>query len=323
LTIIGWLPATVWAFASIGGHNADRRTDKIVKAVRETATSSSRYAAINAGPDPVAWSGYDTKAETASSASTRQTTSGTNTQTSFQNNPAANQPAEGRDATTRSSPSPAFEKWNVLIKYDAELATANDHVLPLGKKWIIELANEYARIGDKTQLRNIVEIIVSNATVELIQSKDSIPDKWDILIKYDNDLLDAHNKIKPWGPDRIDQLANDYLTINDKTYLKNIVHHISAEAKAEKERWDNRFSDPAYLLQLSNETIDFLMSAPCGNVAILKKGTALLERDGRISVYSDAASLRETQNDRSGWELMTDSGTRNAFIRRIAPHIPA
>jgi uncharacterized membrane protein YqaE (UPF0057 family) len=28
LTIIGWLPATIWAFISIGGYHADQRTDR-------------------------------------------------------------------------------------------------------------------------------------------------------------------------------------------------------------------------------------------------------------------------------------------------------
>jgi predicted lipid-binding transport protein (Tim44 family) len=40
ITVIGWLPATIWAFAAIGGHNADKRTDRIVNAVREKAVSS-------------------------------------------------------------------------------------------------------------------------------------------------------------------------------------------------------------------------------------------------------------------------------------------
>ena len=35
LTIIGWLPATIWAFAAIGGYNAEKRTDKIVSAIKE------------------------------------------------------------------------------------------------------------------------------------------------------------------------------------------------------------------------------------------------------------------------------------------------
>ena len=33
LTIIGWLPATIWAFISIAGYHADQRTDRIVDAV--------------------------------------------------------------------------------------------------------------------------------------------------------------------------------------------------------------------------------------------------------------------------------------------------
>ena len=33
LTIIGWLPATLWAFVAIGGYNADKRTDRIVNAI--------------------------------------------------------------------------------------------------------------------------------------------------------------------------------------------------------------------------------------------------------------------------------------------------
>lgn len=34
ITLIGWLPATLWAFVAISGHSADKRTDKIVRAVK-------------------------------------------------------------------------------------------------------------------------------------------------------------------------------------------------------------------------------------------------------------------------------------------------
>ncbi len=36
ISIIGWLPATIWAFAAIGGYNADKRTDRIVSAMNKT-----------------------------------------------------------------------------------------------------------------------------------------------------------------------------------------------------------------------------------------------------------------------------------------------
>ena len=32
-TIVGWLPATIWAFVTIGGYHADKRTDRIVSAM--------------------------------------------------------------------------------------------------------------------------------------------------------------------------------------------------------------------------------------------------------------------------------------------------
>ncbi len=33
ITIIGWLPATLWAFVAIAGYHADKRTDRIVNAI--------------------------------------------------------------------------------------------------------------------------------------------------------------------------------------------------------------------------------------------------------------------------------------------------
>jgi hypothetical protein len=33
LTSIGWLPAIIWAFVTIGGYNADKRTDRLVNAM--------------------------------------------------------------------------------------------------------------------------------------------------------------------------------------------------------------------------------------------------------------------------------------------------
>ena len=35
-TIVGWLPATIWAFVAIGGYHADKRTDRIVNALSQS-----------------------------------------------------------------------------------------------------------------------------------------------------------------------------------------------------------------------------------------------------------------------------------------------
>ena len=33
ISLIGWLPASLWAFVSIAGYHADKRTDRIVAAI--------------------------------------------------------------------------------------------------------------------------------------------------------------------------------------------------------------------------------------------------------------------------------------------------
>jgi TM2 domain-containing membrane protein YozV len=37
ITLIGWLPAAVWALVSVAGYNADKRTDRIVNAMTQPA----------------------------------------------------------------------------------------------------------------------------------------------------------------------------------------------------------------------------------------------------------------------------------------------
>lgn len=36
LTLIGWIPATIWAFMIISNYHADKRTDRIVRAVSKS-----------------------------------------------------------------------------------------------------------------------------------------------------------------------------------------------------------------------------------------------------------------------------------------------
>ena len=40
LTLIGWLPATIWAMVSVGSYNADKRTDRIVNAMSQASTQT-------------------------------------------------------------------------------------------------------------------------------------------------------------------------------------------------------------------------------------------------------------------------------------------
>ncbi len=33
ITLIGWLPATIWAMISVSNYNADKRTDRMIQAI--------------------------------------------------------------------------------------------------------------------------------------------------------------------------------------------------------------------------------------------------------------------------------------------------
>lgn len=35
ITIIGWLPAAIWALVSVGSYNADKRTDRLISAINQ------------------------------------------------------------------------------------------------------------------------------------------------------------------------------------------------------------------------------------------------------------------------------------------------
>lgn len=36
LSVIGWAPASAWAFVSVGTYHADKRTDRIVNAIQQS-----------------------------------------------------------------------------------------------------------------------------------------------------------------------------------------------------------------------------------------------------------------------------------------------
>ena len=60
--------------------------------------------------------------------------------------------------------------------------------------------------------------------------------KWNALLKYDTDVAAAAEKISPFGSKWMDELASSFLTLNDKSYLNQIVEQVSAHAKAEMDK---------------------------------------------------------------------------------------
>ena len=57
--------------------------------------------------------------------------------------------------------------------------------------------------------------------------------KWNSLLKYDNEVAAAAEKLRPLGAKWVDEFAQAYLVLNDKTYLPDLVNKISAKARIE------------------------------------------------------------------------------------------
>jgi hypothetical protein len=60
-------------------------------------------------------------------------------------------------------------------------------------------------------------------------------DKWAALVKYDEQIAAIASKLEALGEKWVDEFAQAYLELNDKSYLPNIVKKIIAEARKEDE----------------------------------------------------------------------------------------
>ena len=61
-------------------------------------------------------------------------------------------------------------------------------------------------------------------------------EKWEALLRYDDDIAAVAKKLRPLGDKAVDEFAHAYLALNDKSYLPSIVKKIIVDARAEAER---------------------------------------------------------------------------------------
>ena len=61
-------------------------------------------------------------------------------------------------------------------------------------------------------------------------------EKWAALLKYDDEIAIVAGRISHLGQRWVDELAHDYLALNDKQYLRRIEEKIHADARAERAR---------------------------------------------------------------------------------------
>jgi hypothetical protein len=72
--------------------------------------------------------------------------------------------------------------------------------------------------------------------------------KWHALLKYDSDVAEAAEKIRPLGPEFLNELAESFMALNDKTYLPQIVARISKRAEETQKQAQAQHAAPDDLL---------------------------------------------------------------------------
>ena len=103
-----------------------------------------------------------------------------------------------------------------------------------------ELTNDFFILLDKEVQNSLKRLHQHKAEEKQSDSFDG--NKWNALVKYDDDIALAVEKLKPLGQQRIDELAASYLALNDKRYLPNLVQNIIAEARKEDEKRGQQLS---------------------------------------------------------------------------------
>jgi uncharacterized membrane protein YqaE (UPF0057 family) len=160
-TMVGWVPAMIWALSSVSAYNADKRTDRVVDAINK-GNAASRPAAPPipdyvppprpqeaAGPIPTVESYL------------RSRPAGTTSRSS----PAGDYrpTSEHSSASERSYDE---RKWRALIRFDDEIAAAANRARGFGAHCEDELARSYLRLNDKSYLDALLDKIAKEARAQ-------------------------------------------------------------------------------------------------------------------------------------------------------------
>jgi uncharacterized membrane protein YqaE (UPF0057 family) len=163
-TIFGWLPAVIWAGSSVGGYNADKRTDRVVDAINKNNAAAKPATSARTIPEHVPPSRSDEAARPIPTVETyfRSQAAGPTPRASLAAD--ASKPASERS----SPPERSYDerKWRALIRFDDEIAAAAKRARGFGADCEDELARSYLRLNDKSYLDALLDKIAKEARAQ-------------------------------------------------------------------------------------------------------------------------------------------------------------
>jgi len=142
----------------------------------------------------------------------------------------------------------------------------------------------------------------------------AIQERWRALSRYDDDIREATEKLRPFGEHWVNELARAYFALNeDRDYLPNIVSRLLAEAEVhqrqtETQRWATvwrRTADGELCTEESRsilrqaEAHGFSLSIEDNNTFVVTKqgfGTTYLRSNYEIRRFGEFHKLLMTPN---------------------------
>jgi hypothetical protein len=174
-----------------------------------------------------------------------------------------------------------------------------------------------AVVGDDKPLDTKIAQAIS-AQSETPASVSYDKKKWDALVEFDEDIRNAAETVRPYGQEFVDRLADRYLSLNDKSYLPNILTKLAAESERAVIA-KNKLADFNSLAGRAQE----YYNTPSGKVVILHDRRLLAEVGGDIKSFDNLAMFRKRVSQPKGEWLMVTGADRVAFVERFAPLWPA
>jgi hypothetical protein len=132
--------------------------------------------------------------------------------------------------------------------------------------------------------------------------------RWQALLKYDQDVAMAAQKLQPFGKKWIDELAAAYFVLNDKVYLGPILEKIHKKAEDERAFLET-LRDPAIL----GRNIVSIFRVGTGHVVSLRNGQVAAIFGNEVWYYKTIEDYREATRDQNQWDVVESEDDKLDF----------
>jgi hypothetical protein len=209
-----------------------------------------------------------------------------------------------------------FERWLSTIidtRFAQVLGVVLGFVLALGicgfASVVISIDQNIRQL--RLQLANVVGGLDSRNIdhdhgIHSMTGRNELAIRWDTLIEIDPDLMDAVNRLKPYGEKASDELKQRFLVLGDKQYLVALVEYIEGKFQiiAERDRKQHSLSKVKTVWRARN-----------GWMADLRDGRALEVTTTSTNFYDSLVEFHKLRpHEDQHWREVSDAKEKEEFL---------